>query len=278
MLVNQTALNSAANHAAPVQSLPNQSLPNQRPQLIKRLQDRIRRAETEQRIDAGKTVSSGCAAIDRLLPGGGYIPGTITQWLTPGGLAADYLSLMVAKEACRDGGALVVIDPWEQFYPPTAAALGINMGNLIILRSRQGKAGIRDNDLFWSIDQSLRCPAVGAIWGPLDAIDERWFRRFQLSAESSGCLGLFVQGIDQVRQPSWAEVQWLVTGNTAAHGQNFDAEKNSVPTPCPQSGSSQHHIRLQLMRCRGAQTGKSIDVAIDAVTGAIENATTGAIQ
>ena len=277
MLGNQTALNSTVNHAIPVQPLR-----EQKPQLIRQLQARIRSAETQQRIDAGKTISSGCPAIDRLLPGGGYIPGTITQWLTPGGLGADYLSLMVAKEACRDGGALVVIDPWGQFYPPTAAALGINMGNLIILRSRQGRAESQDNDLFWSIDQSLRCPAVGAVWGPLDAIDERWFRRFQLSAESSGCLGLFVQNTDQARQPSWAEVQWLVTENATPTAGTLDAKEkpNSTSQPSP----NQHHVRLQLTRCRGAQTGKSIDVAIDAVTGAIANATglianaTGAIQ
>jgi hypothetical protein len=256
-------------------------------QLVRALQDRIRRVETAKRVGSGETISSGCLAIDRLLPEQGYSPGTLVQWLTPGGYGADYLSLRTAIEACRNGGALVVLDPDHQFYPPAVAALGFNMGNLIVLRSPKtsrsrapssSQSVPAKNDLFWAIDQALRCSAVGAVWGPIGSIDERWFRRFQLSAESSGCLGLFIQSTQAAQQPSWAEVQWLVTGSTATSLANQEQPKKIQPTtiqpkkpsnPRPPENTRQHRVRLQLTRCRSTQTGQSITVSINALTGEV---------
>ena len=235
--------------------------------LVGQLRNKIRSVETSNRIGGQARVSSGCAAVDRLLPDSGYQRGTLVQWLTGGGQAADYLSLLTAKQAAADGGAIVVFDPENQFYPPAVGAIGINLNNLIILKaskldSRDSFRGNErnrelDSDLLWSIDQALRCPAVAAVWGPINRIGERWFRRFQLSAESSGCLGLFVQPIAQARQPSWSEVQWLV---------------GRAPESLNSQQDSEQIVRLQLTRCRGTQTGKAINLSINTITGNVQHA------
>ena len=258
--------------------------------MIERLRNRIRKVETASRVDDEARISSGCVAIDRLLPGGGYQRGALVQWLTGGGQGADYLSLLLARQACADGGALVVFDPLNQFFPPAAAAVGINLDNLIILRTDQANQEL-ETDLLWSIDQSLRCPAVAAVWGPLDHIDERWFRRFQLSAESSGCLGLFVQPIRQARQPSWAEVQWLVSSVPGHRTPADESRRSRSPngtfdngelygTQVPPGGRDQPSaqinsprnqlVRLQLTRCWGTQTGKTVNLSINTVTGNVQ--------
>ncbi|MDB2687522.1 hypothetical protein N9Y42_09955, partial [Mariniblastus sp.] len=215
--VSATPVSATAVSTTPVSATPSSSPLPAQDDVVLALQNRIRKFETAQRVGHGKIISSGCKAIDQLLPGRGYSPGTLVQWLvpdclkasrsqtssvTPNGYAADYLSLLSAIEACKDGRSLVVLDPWHQFYPPAVAALGVDMANLIILRSQskpntqnqssRSATSQTDNDLYWAVDQALRCSAVGAVWGPLGSIDERWFRRFQLSAESSGCLGLFI--------------------------------------------------------------------------------------
>ncbi len=244
--------------------------------IINRLREQIRQTETGNRLDNGGVVKNACAAIDRLLPGHGYPRGTLVQWITGGGQGADYLSLRVAQQACLDGGALVIIDPLSQFFPPAAAAIGINLEHLIVLRSghenvprdlhthsishapaisHSAPRVADENDLLWAIDQALRCPAVAAVWGPIAEIDERWFRRFQLAAESSGCLGLFLQSPAAAKRPSWAEVQWLVgMGQPTA---------SSVAQPT-------QTVQLQLTRCRGTQTGKSIELTINHITGNVQ--------
>ncbi len=250
--------------------------------LLDRLRDQIRSFETAGRVDDGIRVSSGCTVIDRLLPASGYQRGTLVQWLTGGGQGADYLSLLVARQACQDGGALVVLDPLNQFYPAAAAAIGINLDNLIILRTENlgGTQEEFQTDLLWSIDQALRCPAVAAVWGPLDLIDERWFRRFQLSAETGGCLGLFIQPIQAARQPSWAEVQWIVShmpepglGCTLGEGLStpYTPDRRSLSHPPGQlPANPEQQVCLQLTRCRGTHTGKTVKLSINTITGNVQ--------
>ena len=250
----------------------------QKTQLIQKLQDRIRSVESGPRAGSEQTISSGCTALDRLLPASGYHRGSLVQWITGGGTGADYLSLLAAKEACHSGGSLVVIDQANQFYPPAASAIGLPLERTIILRDQATRASARsrssgasssinadfqaeslqDNDFLWSIDQALRCPAVAAVWGPIDTIDARWFRRFQLSAESSGCLGLFVQPLSAAAAPTWADVQWQVNGLSSTDRTSYQPDRNEQP------------VRLTLSRCRGTFAGKTICLGINTVTGDVQ--------
>lgn len=248
--------------------------------IISQLRNQIRSVETAGRVGGQARVSSGCAAIDRLLPEGGYQRGTLVQWLTGSGQAADYLSLLAAKQAASDGGAIVVFDPQHQFYPPAAAAIGINLDNLIVLKNspsatlfpkHHSQNQELDVDLLWSIDQALRCPAVAAVWGPPGRIGERWFRRFQLSAESSGCLGLFIQPVAQIRQPSWADVQWWV-GNPESKNRRSQLSHSTLRPPNSELEHSELEVQLQLTRCRGTQTGKRINLWINTITGNVQSA------
>ena len=122
------------------------------------------------------TFSTGTPALDQLLgavskpspPGRGQGEGVLlfplrygmlVEWLS--GLAhsgAATLSLLCAREACRAGGALVVIDRLQTFYPPAAADWGIDLDRLFIVRPR----GMRD--ALWATIQALRSPAVAAVW------------------------------------------------------------------------------------------------------------------
>jgi protein ImuA len=268
--------------------------------ILQQLRQKIRAVETENRRDKGSLVKNGCAAIDRLLPDGGYSRGTLIQWISAGGLGAEYLSLRVAQQACLEGGALVIADPRKEFFPPAAAAMGIDLNHLIVLQTDNEK------DLLWGIDQALRCSAVAAVWGWLEVIEERQFRRFQLSAESSGALGLFVQPYRAARQPSWAEVQWLVGMQPFHSSESHSIESESAsnesefyakslltnkldPSKLPVSelhlkeagatseretasfvSSASRSLSLQLARCRGTHTGKAIRLALNPVTGAME--------
>ena len=236
------------------------NIPSAQLENLETLRAQVSAIENERTVGDSAMVSGGAAVIDRILPASGYRKGVLIDWIAPTGCAADFLSMKVAKEAASHGGAIVIIDPDRQFFPVAAAAMGLPMEQLIVLQSSSPPgAGAIDHDLLWAIDQSLRCPAVAAVWGPLPKIDDRWSRRFQLSAESSGCLGLFVRPLSVARQPSWAEVQWLVSPAGEIAGAST-ADLNLFFT------------RLQMVRCRGSHTGQSVLLSINTVTGSVRKA------
>jgi protein ImuA len=230
------------------------------PDLLESLREGIRRIETAGRCDAGRVFSTGCEELDRELPGGGLAAGTIAEWLTPpGGYGARILSLLAARSACADGGALVVMDAERVFFPPAAVAWGMDLSGMVVIRPRSGDR----SDLCWAIDQALRSPAVGAVWGVLPDVGERWQRRFQLSAESSGAMGLFVRPLQVLGQPGWSEVQWRI--EEAAAGVRQTGEGSGE---CGRR-SFDREIHLRLVRVRGGTSGSRTTVRIDFTTGQV---------
>ncbi|MEQ8785465.1 MAG: hypothetical protein RIC55_04170 [Pirellulaceae bacterium] len=240
-------------------------------QIVEALRQQVRRIEGQRRLedDLG-TLSSGAPPLDRLLPGGGFVRGQLIEWLgaeqaDSAGLAenagqamgaglairagqaegagpsgAGTLALLTAREASLEGGAVVVMDRQRWFYPPAAAALGIDLESVIVIRAASEK------DQLWALDQALRCPGVAAVWAPLQRLDWRSFRRLQLAAESSGCLGLLLRSAKVRGQPSWSHLQLLVEPR---------------PSPGPR------RLRVEIVRGQAATMGpRAVELEIDDVT------------
>jgi hypothetical protein len=244
------------------QSIPQPGSPQP---LIDTLRQQIRKLETAGRAGDGRVIPTGCPDLDRQLPDGGLATGTLTEWLTPDrGCGAELLSLVAAREACADGGALVVLDPEQRFHPPAAAAWGISLQNLVVLRVPAGSPASTES-LLWAADQALRCPAVAAVWGHLGDIGERWLRRFRLSAEQSGAMGLFVRPLRLKGQPGWSEVQMEI-GRAAC----LPAPRLSAPLANgSRSAGFDRRIRLRLLRVRSgcARQSSPLTLQIDFTTG-----------
>ena len=217
-------------------------------EIVRGLRTEVRRIEGYRRPEDGAPITSGCAALDRLLPAGGFHHGTLVEWLAAGsGSGAGTLAMIAAREALLEGGALVVMDRGRWFYPPAAAGLGIDLENLIVIRAHNEK------DELWALDQALRCQGVAAVWAPLEELDWRTFRRLQLAAEGGGGLGVLLRPATVHGQPSWSDVQLLVE-----------------PRPSPFSGG--WRLRVQVMRCRGGMSGGAVELEIDEMTGAVKEA------
>ena len=130
--------------------------------LMDQLAHQIRTIEMSGHLGSKKSasISSGSQELDACLPNGGYLPGTIIEWLehVPGS-GGYYLAFAAARHAIADGKYLVVVDPQQRFYPPAARSMGIPIERMIVLRPQN------EADVLWSIDQVLRCSAVGAVVG-----------------------------------------------------------------------------------------------------------------
>ena len=112
--------------------------------------------------------------------------------------------MLAAREACRNGGVLVVLDRRREFCPPAAVRLGIEPEQFVVVHAESAA----DND--WAMDQVLRSPAVAAVLAWPERLDGRTFRRWQLAVEQGGGLGLLLRPAAARADPSWADVRLLV--------------------------------------------------------------------
>ncbi len=233
-------------------------LAHSRAEVLALLRERLDRLESPE--DEADRCSSGCPALDRLLPQGGFRRGSLVEWCAASrGSGAGTLALLAAREACRSGGTLVVLASASSsakggsagcsaagFYPPAAVVWGLDLSQLLIVRPRK-KA-----DELWALDQALRCPAVAAVWSPLRELDSRAFRRLQLAAEQGRGLGLFLRPAAARNQPSWADVRLLVQ---------------------PLAGeATNRRLRVEVLRCRGGRAGARVELELDEGLGEVREA------
>ncbi len=226
---------------------------------LENLRRQIAGLESGGRRRGGQPVSSGCAALDALLPHGGFCRGTLVEWLSPAGGGACTLALLAAKHACRDGGMLAVFDHHREFCPPAAVRLGIEPEQLLVIHADTAA------DNHWAIDQALRSQAVAAALARPDRLDDRTFRRWQLAAEEGGCLAMLLRPETARGEPSWADVRLAVEPlPLAASPRNSNmrgrlaADGTSAHTPC-----RKRLLRIVLLRCRGGSADRGIEVELD---------------
>lgn len=179
--------------------------------------------------------SSGLPQLDTILPEGGFHRGQLVEWFAEGpGSGAGGLALRACWQAVPSTGRMVVLDRAGLFYPPAAAALGIELEKLILVRARSFQ------EEFWALDQALRARDVSAVWVVLESCDNRHFRRLQLSTEQGGTLGCLVRSSHWRHHPSWSHVQLLV--------QPMALPPPSQPGNVPSWRQAQ---RITLLRCPG---------------------------
>ncbi len=207
---------------------------------------------------AGDTISSGIESLDRLLPDVGFRAGTLIEWVAEKG-SADQLALLAARAALGEDRMLIVIDDEESLYPPAAAALGIDLERLIVVRP--GKAGRRGAgtesaptkraaaersknpaaagvETLWALEQSLASRGVAVTFCRLSKLSARVFRRLQLSAERGGGLGFLIRPPTARGEPSWSDVRL------------------GVETMSEGDSSSARRWRVEVLRCRRGAAGE----------------------
>ena len=258
---------------------------------LEKLRRRIARLETGTKRPGGDPpVPSGCEALDGLLPERGFCRGTLVEWLSAGeGAGACTLALLAAKHACGDGGTLAVFDHRREFCPLAAVRLGIEPEQLLVIHADTAA------DNHWAIDQALRSQAVAAALAWPGRLDDRTFRRWQLAAEEGGCLAMLLRPEAAKCEPSWADVRLLVgwversephqksvggdssrrsdqhsqheatlcwgDSCTVAPGWQYNCHPNISATGV--ASYNKRLLRIMLMRCRGGNAGRGVDVELD---------------
>jgi hypothetical protein len=124
---------------------------------------------------------TGHAALDALLPQGGWPRRALTELLLPAdGVGEVRLLLPTLARMTAAGGRVVLVAPPYVPYAPAWQCAGIALEWLEVVQAGPG-------DALWAFEQCLRSGACAAVLGWPQAADERALRRLQVAADSGDC-------------------------------------------------------------------------------------------
>jgi protein ImuA len=181
-----------------------------RAQTITELRSRLSRWERPRQKEM-ECRSTGCDALDALFPERGVRRGSLVEWVEDGAASGAATMAMFAGRQLSDARrAAIFVDFKRQVYPPALAASGFDLAKMIIVRPST------EQETLWACEESLRCKAVALVWTRIERLTGLAFRRLQLAAEESDGIGFLVRSAAALRQPSWADVRFVVTPRPAA--------------------------------------------------------------
>ena len=138
------------------------------------------------------TRSSGFAALDAILPGGGWPRAGITEILSATtGIGALRLVLPMLAAASRDDGWILWIDPPYVPYAPALQAHGVDLERILIIDLPAATGAAGEDEILWACEQALRFAdcAVALMWLGA-AVRSLPLRRLQLAAENGATSGI----------------------------------------------------------------------------------------
>ena len=189
---------------------------------------------------AAAGMSSGHAALDALLPGGGWPRRGLTEILSSDtGIGALRLVLPALARLSHEGRWIIWVAPPHVPYSPALSGHGLDLTRVLVVELPADDASTRVQAI-WAYEQALRFDDCGAALLWLDTLSNLRLRRLQLAAEAGSTWGLVFRPAQRASQPSPAPLRLEI-----------EALAESLPGVLSRTTS----VRVKLRKARGAQTG-----------------------
>lgn len=183
----------------------------------------------ERSAPAAAEALSLCASVDAALPWNGLPLACLHEVMATDTAGGGFCAMLLGRLACR-GPVLWCLNQGDPPYAPGLAAYGLSPDRLLLAACPD------DREVLWTMEEALRCPAVGGVVGEVRSIDFTAGRRLQLAAEAGGVTGLLLLPAEG-RSGGGATTRWRVAASA------------SRPTPWGGLGPARWHLALE--RCRG---------------------------
>jgi protein ImuA len=170
--------------------------------VIARLREEIRRIERSPARREGR-VACGLPGVDAALPGGGFPRGALSE--LSGGPASGKTAVALALVATLGPEELAAwVDARGELYPPAAAASGVDLGRLLVVRpplpapgGERPAAADAVRPGLWATEALLASGAFAVVVVDLPVPDrlpgaDAAARRLQAAAERGGAVGLWL--------------------------------------------------------------------------------------
>lgn len=170
--------------------------------------------------DAPKTLSTGFARLDALLPGGGWPLDTLIEFLLPSCGVGELHLLVPALRRLGSGDPgprrwIAWLEPPYLPYAPALAGAGLDPGRMLVVRPRGLRRGLSPqgtvpSHALWAMEQALRSRACAAALGWVDSVETNTLRRLKLAAGEGGSLGVLFRPSRRAGEPSPAALRLLL--------------------------------------------------------------------
>ena len=144
---------------------------------------------------------TGFAALDALLPGGGWPAGAVTEILLPGEGIGEMQLFLPSLAGPGDGRLIAWIDPPYLPYAPALSARGLRLSRVLVAYAGTNR------DRLWAAEAALRSGACGAVLAWPGECDDRGLRRLALASEKGGCLTVLFRPSSCAVHPSPAALR-----------------------------------------------------------------------
>ena len=195
---------------------------------------------------AGRALSSGHAALDAQLPGGGWPVGALIEILQAHSAQNEWRLLLPALAACGTGPVVLVGAPHMPFGPGLSAQ-GLAPERLLWVRAVEPAARM------WACEQALRCAQVDAVlgWLPQARVDQ--LRRLQMAAAEHGKLLFVLRPARVQNESSPAVLRLLASLQPGGDGVQLEVLKRKGPPLAQPLQLPARAARLAaLLACGGA--------------------------
>ena len=140
----------------------------------------------------------------------------------------------VSWQGCK--GRLCGVLRQRDLFAPALEQAGLAMHRIHFI-----EAG-NDRTLLDCFEEALRHPGIAGVVGEISKMSMTQSRRLQLAAESSGALGIGLWRWRKSEQPTAAQTSWRLSALPSA----------SLPV----AGLGRARWKLELLRCRGAESSE----------------------
>lgn len=124
--------------------------------VVEQLRERIRQLQAAPRSYIA-TLRSGVAEVDALLPSGGFPLGQALELCGEAASGRTSLALRAVASAHREQRLCAWVDGPKELYPPAAAAMGVDLSRLLIVRPKE------PSQLAWTAVQLARSGAFACV-------------------------------------------------------------------------------------------------------------------
>lgn len=144
---------------------------------------------------------TGHAALDGLLPSGGWPRGALSEVLIPhDGVGELALLLPALSNMAKRGGRIVLVASPYIPYVPAWRQHGMKMSALTVLEACP-------RDALWAMEQCLRSGSCDIVLGWPHTGDTQVLRRLQVAAHSGGSIGVVLRDARHAANPSPAALR-----------------------------------------------------------------------